>query len=343
MRVAMFEGVGQPLRVTTVPDPSPGDEQVVVRVGRCGICSSDLHMTEGHDFTLPPGAVPGHEFSGEIVALGKGAQGLTVGDRVTVLPALTCGHCRFCLAGAPFACEAGSRTLGVGPTWGGYAEYAIAGSRWCLPLPDELSLEDGALMEPLAVGLHGVRLAGIRPGDRVLVIGAGPVGLAAIYWARRLGAGRIAVTASSTRRAALAETMGADAFLVPEPGRSLAEASADALGGQADVVLECAGVPGTIDQGIDCVRRSGTVAVLGICTGPETIGALRAVLREVTLRFAFAFDRQDFEFSIDALLRGSGEPRRMVSGTVGLGETPSTFETLRTDKAPCKVMIDPSA
>ena len=341
MRVAMFDQPGRPLKIENVSDPTPGEGQVVLRVGRCGICSTDLHMTEGHGFTLPAGAVPGHEFSGEIVALGKGAEGVKVGDRVSVLPALTCGRCSKCLSGQPFACEAGSQTIGIGPVWGGYAEYAVAAARWCLRLPDALSLDDGALIEPLAVGLHGVRLAGIQPGERVLVIGAGPVGLAAIYWARRAGAGRVAVTASSRRRQALAELLGADAFLVPTGEETLAQASAAALGGKADVVLECSGVKGMLDVSIANVRRSGTVAVLGICVEPEPINALPAVLNEVTLRFSMAFDRHDYRTSIDALERGQVEPRAMITGSVGLAGTPDMFEALRTAKDHCKVMIDP--
>lgn len=341
MRVAMFDQPGKPLAITTVADPTPEEDQVVVKVGRCGICSSDLHMTEGHGFTLPPGAVPGHEFSGEVVALGKGVTHVAVGDLVSVLPALSCGRCRSCLGGMPFACELGSRTLGVGPTWGGYAEYAVAGGRWCVGLPSGLSMDDGALIEPLAVGLHGVRLANLQAGDDVLIIGAGPVGLAAAYWARRLGAGRVAVTASSNRREELARTMGADLFILPGEGQSLVDATIAAFGGKADVVLECSGVPGMLDRSIASVRRNGTVVVLGICSEPETITALPAVMNEVVLRFAFAADRREFEVCLDALAKGGVEPRAMITGAVTLEETPAMFEALRTSKTHSKVMINP--
>lgn len=341
MRVAMVEEIGKPLRVTQVPDPTPGEGEVVIRVARCGICSSDLHMTEGHGFTFPPGAVPGHEFGGEVVAIGKGAEGVAVGDRVSVLPARTCGRCAACLAGTPFACAAGSRTIGIGPTWGGYAEYALADARWCLRMPASLSDDDAALIEPIAVGLHGIGLSGLRPGDDALVIGAGPVGLAAAYWLRQMGAGRIIVTASSRRKQMLAEAMGADLFVVPDEGETIAEAVHASIGRRADLVIECSGAPGMLDAAIASVRRNGTVTVLGICGAPEPIDTLRAVLNEVSLRFAFAFDQREFQHSIDAMARGLVEPRAMITDHVSLADVPTRFEELRTARDQCKVMIDP--
>ncbi len=342
MRVAMYQGEGRGLKLETVADPAPGEGQVVVRVGRCGICSSDLHMTEGHDHAIHAGGVLGHEFGGTIVALGKGVAGVAVGDRVAVVPAMSCMACGPCLAGAPFACERGSRTLGVGETWGGYAEYAVAMAPWCVPLPSGLTDDDAALAEPMAVGLHGVRMAGITPGDTVLVIGAGAVGLAVAYWARRAGAGRVIVTASSARREGLAAQMGATDFLVPAEGETLSGALSGLLGGRkADIVFECAGVSGMIDTSVACVKRGGLIVVLGICMAPDPISTFPAVLNEVTIKFSFVADRREYEIVLDALSGGSVEPRATITGTVSLDQTPAKFESLRTDKSATKVMIAP--
>lgn len=342
MRVAMYQGEGRGLKVETVADPAPAAGEVVVKVGRCGICSSDLHMTEGHDHAIHAGGVLGHEFGGTIVALGKGVEGVSVGDRVAVVPAKSCMACAPCLSGAPFACERGSRTLGVGETWGGYAEYAVAMAPWCVPLPSGLTDDDAALAEPMAVGLHGVRMAQVGAGDTVLVIGAGAVGLAVAYWARRAGAGRVIVTARSDRRAGLAAQMGATDFLLPAEGERLAEAMLRFNGGKrADIVFECAGVSGMIDTSVSCVKRGGLIVVLGICMAPDPISTFPAVLNEVTIKFSFVADKREYEIVLDALSGGSVEPRATITGTVSLDDTPARFESLRTDRNATKVMIAP--
>jgi (R,R)-butanediol dehydrogenase/meso-butanediol dehydrogenase/diacetyl reductase len=203
VKAAIFKALGQPLSVENVPDPTPGPGEVVVKVSRCGICGTDLHITEDPIFRAPAGTILGHEYAGEVVATGASVERVKVGDRVAVLPVRGCWQCASCLAGEAAWCT-GRKIEG-----GGYGQYSLAAQQQCLRLPSTVSLEDGALVEPLAVGLHGVVLAGMQPGDRVLVIGAGPIGLAATFWARRLGAGRIAVTASSARRAPLARQIGA--------------------------------------------------------------------------------------------------------------------------------------
>lgn len=344
MRVAMYRGDGKGLAIESVDDPVPGVGEVVVKIGRCGICSSDLHMTEGHDHAIHAGGVLGHEFGGEIVALGSGAEGVRVGDRVTVLPVMSCNQCGPCRSGRPFACEKGSRTIGVGETWGGYAEYTKAMAPWCVTLPSALTADDAALIEPLSVGLHGVRMARLTPGDSVLVIGAGAVGLATAYWARRAGAGRVIVTASSNRRERLAANMGATDFILPAEGETLDQAMMRELGGRkADIVFECAGASGMIDRSISCVKRGGLIVVLGICMAPDPISTFPAVLNEVTIRFSFVAEKREYEICLDALASGSVEPRAMVSGTIGLDEVPQRFESLRSDKQAIKVMIDPWA
>src|SRR5262249_51592429 len=207
MRAAVFTGVGEPLSIQERPDPTPAPGQVVVRVGRCGICASDLEMTRDCVLTAAPGSVLGHEFAGEVVELGRGIERLRVGDRVAVLPAASaCGRCAGCRRGQPKECCDAARHGVRQP--GGYAEYTLANAWTSFHLPPSLSFEDGALVEPLAVARHGVDMAGIRPGDRVLVLGAGPIGLATVYWARQRGARSVVVVATSRRRAGLGDAVG---------------------------------------------------------------------------------------------------------------------------------------
>lgn len=340
MRAAVFRTSNRKLALETVADPTPGAGQVVVKVGRCGICGSDLHMAEGHGFSFDDGAIPGHEVAGEVVAVGAEVERVSVGDRVSVLPFLTCGRCPACLAGDGMGC-AQMRMFGAFGLGGGYAEYALTNEGWCVKLPSSLSLDDGALVEPLAVALRAIRASRIKAGDRVLVMGAGAIGLAAAYWARLSGAAAVAVAATSTRREAMARAVGAESFLTPDPERSFAEQTAEALGGPADIVFECAGVPGSLDQAVSAVRRYGLVASPGFCWTPDTFTPIAAMLKDVTLRFTNMYSTRDFEIAAGALDKGHVEPRAMITDVVTLDAAPDAFEGLRGRNNQCKVMIKP--
>jgi threonine dehydrogenase-like Zn-dependent dehydrogenase len=334
MRAAVFKGPGRPLEVETLPDPEPLEGEIVIRVGKCGICGSDLHLTDGHGvIQVPPGHILGHEFAGEVVALGKGVQGFRTGDLITAMPTVGCGRCPACLKGEPKWCPQ------RGSMQGGYGEYLRTRATSALKLGANLSLDDGALVEPLAVGLHGVERARMNVGDRVLVIGAGPVGLAAIYWARRLGAGRIAVTASSTRRAEMALAMGATCFVAPSDTR--VEDVNEALGGPPDVVFECVGIPGMIQLSCDHVKPTGKVVVLGFCTDTDRLNPVTPLFKEVDVIFAILYGLRDFQVAIDTLDAGAVEPCAMITDRVSLTETPAMFEALRQRSTQCKVLIDP--
>jgi len=339
MRAAVFHSDNRQLAVETVPDPVPAEGQVVVKVHRCGICSSDLHMAEGHMISFEEGAIPGHEVSGEVVALGPGAQGVAIGDPVAVLPHLTCGQCLACRLGDAMGCEKFSM-FGSGPG-GGYAEFVLTNPGWCVPLPRSVGYEAGALVEPLAVALRSAQVSGLGQGDRVLVLGAGPIGLAAAHWARRAGASRVAVAATSRRRAAMAGAVGADAFIVPEEGRTLAEQAAEALGAAPDVVFECAGVLGSLDEAVSAVRRGGTVAAPGFCWGVDRFNGMAAMIKEVTIRYTNMYSRREFEIAVDSLDRGHVEPLAMITSAVDLAGAPAAFEELRGPNSQGKVMIRP--
>ena len=333
MKAAVFTAIGTPLSIETLPEPSPQGDDVLVRVDRCGICGSDLHMTEDPAFAVPAGTVIGHEWAGEVVAVGPAAERIKRGDRVSVLPVRSCGRCAACAAGEQAWC-AQMRIDG-----GGYGQYALASERQCLVLPRTVSLHDGALIEPLAVGLHGVNLAQMPAGARVLVIGAGPIGLATAYWARRLGAGAVAVTASSMRRAELARTMGATAFI--DPARISAQEIQAALQGPPDIVFECVGKPGLIKQSLEYVRPRGTVVVLGLCTAVDSFVPFVAVAKEVRIQPAALYRMRDFEIAADVMDRGDVTARAMVTDTISLAQLPPAFEALRHRSHQCKVLINP--
>jgi (R,R)-butanediol dehydrogenase/meso-butanediol dehydrogenase/diacetyl reductase len=333
MKAAVFKKLLAPLEVETLPDPIPGANEVVVEVCRCGICGSDLHLTEDAIFGVPPGAVLGHEYAGRVADVGRDVDRKLIGEHVAVFPVHGCGKCATCLAGLPAWCKV-MRIDG-----GGYGQYSLAEPHQLVKLPRTLSLADGALVEPMAVSLHGVKLARPQPGARVLVIGAGPIGLAAAYLSRRLGAGRVAVTAGSNRRAELALTLGAHVFI--DPADASPAAVEAALGGPPDIVYECVGKPGLIQRCIDYCRPRGTVIVLGLCTHPDTIQPFALVTKELTIQASAFYEVCDFEIAADVLDREGDAPRAMVTDVVGLDAMPLAFEALRQRSTQCKVMVDP--
>ena len=333
MKAAVFKQLGEPLAVEDVRDPAPGADEVVVAVARCGICGSDLHMTEDAVFGIRPGAVLGHEFSGEVVAKGAAVSSLGIGDRVSVSPLRGCGNCDTCRAGHPAWCPNGQ--LGGG----GYAQFAVAADRQCVRLPDFVSLEDGALVEPMSVALHGVAMSGLGSGAKVLVVGAGPIGLGTVYWARRFGAHRIAVTDLNNFQEDRACAMGANAFITVAP--DVVDKVNAALGGEPDIVFECVGKPGVLAQCIEHVRIKGTIMVLGLCTQPDTFIPFRAVSKEVRIQTSAFFDYPEFCRVIDTLEAGDTTPHALITGTVALSDMPGAFESLRKRTSQCKVLVDP--
>ena len=334
MRGVVFHGAGRPLALERLPDPTPADQDVVIRVGRCGICGSDVSMTDARSsFHFAPGAVLGHEYAGEIVALGRSVETLKIGDRVTALPTAGCGTCAACRGGDPNACAACRYVMG------GFAEYTRADAALVVKLPDSLSLADGALVEPLACGMQAVRLAGIGPKSRVLVLGAGPIGLAALYAARHAGASRVAVCALSRRGAHLATAMGADNFI--EQGTNLAHRVAGALGGAPDFVIECVGIPGLLEQAIEVAAPRGTIVISGLCFDAQPVAFGAAFMKQVTLRFSLAYTLADFHRAVNLFDAGHVEPRAMLGETIALAAVPAAIEEMRHTPRTGKQMVDP--
>ena len=333
MKAAVMQGLHKPLVVESLPDPTPGIGEVIVKVGRCGICGSDLHMTEDPAFGAGPGTILGHEFAGEVVALGKGAEGLALGDKVAVIPLASCGACAHCRVGEVQWCAQ------FGLQGGGYAEYAVTKPNQCIRLPESASMADGAIIEPLAVALHGVNLAGLQKGDKVLILGAGPIGLAVAFWARRAGASNIVIQDVADHQRDRALAMGASGF-VAEPSDPV-ESAECVLGGKADLVFECVGIPGLIEQAVSQVRNRGTILLLGLCTKPDTFNSFAMLSKEVRLVTSAFFTRGEYEAALDALDAGAAEPRQLVTDTITLADTPARFEALRQRTHDCKILIAP--
>jgi (R,R)-butanediol dehydrogenase/meso-butanediol dehydrogenase/diacetyl reductase len=201
MKAAVFKGPNQ-MAVAEVAKPQAGPNEVVLKVHACGICGSDLHAVQ-YGIGMPPDTVMGHEFCGEIHQLGPGVGGFRIGERVTSLPYISCGKCENCRAGNGIRCTS-IQSLGLGQLPGAYAEYVRCGADSLLKLPDNVSSREGAMVEPLSVGLHGVYRAGFRPGTACVVMGAGPVGLATLLWCKAKGAQAVVISELAPGRADLA-------------------------------------------------------------------------------------------------------------------------------------------
>jgi 2-desacetyl-2-hydroxyethyl bacteriochlorophyllide A dehydrogenase len=335
MQAAIFAALRQPLQITQLDDPEPDRYQVLLKVCRCGICGSDLHITEDPVFGAQRGDVLGHEYSGEVLEVGADVTHLKAGDQVSVAPLRGCGDCDSCRRGDPAWC-AQMQLIG-----GGYAQYAAVAARQCRKLPWGISAADGALAEPLAVALHGVVQAGLKPGDRVLVVGAGAIGLAVAFWARRMGATAVAMSDIHQYQAERARALGASVFLTAD--EDLAAQARNHLGGEPDLVFECVGKPGLIDHCIGLVRPRGTVVVLGLCTARDHFDAFRAISKEVRIVMSVFFNMREFHTAIDALDGGRYAPQALISETIALVDLPTAFEALRQRTTQCKVLVDPFA
>lgn len=335
MKAALFSSPGRPLVIADVSELEPGQGEVLLQVAKCGICGTDLQRTAGRGIPLSPGRL-GHEFAGTVLALGPGVERLKLGDRISALPMASCGQCPSCLDGLFFWCKNGLRSM-----TGGFAERTLVHERSAHLLPATLTFADGALVEPLACSLNGVSKAKIRQGSRILVIGAGAIGLGVVYWARRLSGGPIAVTARSTHRRQLALDMGASAFV--QSGADTDARICEALGGPPDYVFECSGSPGMLAKAVDHVAAQGTVVVLGLCTGLDTLSPSAAMYKQVEIKFAVTYANDHFRQAIDTMDAGHVEPRAMIAETISLAELPDTFEALRSDSTRCRVHVDPSA
>ena len=345
MRAAVFHRAEAALTIDQVADPHVGARDLVIAVKCCGICGSDLHMAdvrgpEGGMRPLPAGTVMGHEFCGEVVEVGRevGTQ-WKAGDRVTALPFIGCGHCQPCLAGIGYRC-ATVRYAGLGDLPGAYAQYMRVGAAEALRLPPGIDWRLGALVEPLAVGLHAVHTARIAPGERVLIMGAGPSGLACAMWARHCGAQHVVVSDKVPERLALATRMGATAT-VNASVEDVVGSCKRAAGGRADVILECIGVPGTQQLAMDYAPSNGRIVVVGVCMAPDTILPPKAISKELQINYVFMYRKRDFEITIELMDQGRIDPTPLLTSVIGFEDFPTAFSALKTDKRACKVLLEP--
>lgn len=329
MRAAVVEGGRMVVR--EVPDPTPGPDDLVLEVIAVGVCGSDI-KTVGW---MPDGTVMGHEMVGEVVAIGDQAaadgRGWATGDVVVSMPATGCGRCRDCAVADVARCADGEQ-LGVGGRDGAFAEFVRVSARESWHLGDAVAPELGAVVEPLAVGLHVVNRARLTAADTLLVIGAGPVGLTVVTWARRLGVAEIVVSDPQAARRAAAVDHGATRTVDP---------AGEDLGGPYDVVVEAVGAAGMVGAVVDRLRPRGRGVIAGVCLTEDPFMPVMGVTKDVDLLFASYYTTT--EFAAAARLLGSGEIdySSFVTARHGLDELPTLLDTLSGPHEERKVLITP--
>ncbi|WP_319453950.1 MULTISPECIES: zinc-dependent alcohol dehydrogenase [unclassified Mycobacterium] len=314
--------------VVEVPDPTPGAAELVIRVAACGVCGSDIKAQP----YMPAGMVMGHELGGEIVAVGSDVAGVTVGTNVAVLPVVSCGACAACTAGVVAHCGQ-TRYIGMGPDRGGFAEFAVVPARHSFALPGGLPDHYAALVEPFAVGLHGVHTAELGPDDEVLIVGAGGVGLTTAAWARAKGAQRITVIDPDPQRRQAAIAIGATDVI---------SSAVEATPGDYDVVIECVGRPELLQTCQAALRAQGRIVISGACDKPMPIEPITALLKELTIRFSVCYRPDEFRETITAFADGTIDPTAIIGPTLGLNRIADAFDLVRTAEAHGRVLVSPS-
>jgi 2-desacetyl-2-hydroxyethyl bacteriochlorophyllide A dehydrogenase len=307
------------IEVTTVPDPTPRAREVVVAVAACGICGTDLHILQGEFApTLP--IVPGHEFAGEVVAIGSDVTEVQVGDHVAVDPTLFCGECYQCRLGRFNLCERW-RAIGVSDA-GGAADFAVAPVANCVKLPDSVSTRDAALIEPLSCAVRGYDVLRMRLADHVLIYGSGTMGLMMLQLAKRSGAGTVDMVDLNPARLETARLLGC----------SQAVTSADELDRARgwDVVIDCTGVVAAIEDGIGRVAKAGTFLQFGVTDSSArvTIDPYRIYNEEITITGSMAVNHS-YERAAELFLEGVIDPDVFISDRLPLDAYDDAIDRLR--------------
>ncbi len=336
MKAILYKGPNQ-LELGELPRPDPGPGEVLLKVHNCGICGTDLHCVQ-LGLGLKPNSVLGHEFCGEVAEVGREVSGFTPGERVTALPFGFCGVCERCRQGQQCHCEK-LRPLGLGALPGAYAEFVVCQSSALFKLPATMTSREGALVEPLSVGLHGVNRSRIAPGSPCVIMGAGPVGLAALMWCKAKGAGPIVVSELTPGRREMALKLGATAVVNPKE-RNPAAVVKEHCGRLPQVVFECIGVKSTLNEAIGLVDKLGQVVVMGVCMEPDQIMPVQCIFKEVSMEFALGYTRADFAETLAALTASRFDANAMVTDVIGLDGVPAAFEALRKPSSQAKVLIE---
>ena len=340
MKAALLEDVKK-FKIGEIEEPKPDNNKVIIDIIKTGICGSDLHNWNAGN---PKGLVMGHEFTGKVVNPGS-RQDLKIGDRVTALPISPCGHCEACETGNPQYCkETWTHAIGLSlDNPGGLTRQIAVRPDMVIKLSDNVSDEEGAMVEPTAVGLHAIHLADIKVGDKVLVVGGGIIGLVSAMFAKLEGAEFVALSETNEARGKKAVNLNvADEWFDAKDINFLKNVYAKIPNG-FDIVIDCSGNTKAVESELMSVKAGGTIVLVGVSQKPIEFASVIAVMKEITLKGSIAYTKEEFKNCISLISNKKIDVMKFVDDIVPLSDTQKAYERLTsgTDSA-VKIMVDPN-
>jgi L-iditol 2-dehydrogenase len=343
MKALVLEEYGR-LAYRDVPEPLIGQEDVLVQVKACGICGSDVHGMDGSTGRRIPPVVMGHEAAGVVVDVGLNVSGWQPGDRVTFDSTIYCGKCHFCVRGEPNLCD-NRRVLGVScgdyRQDGAFAEYVAVPQHILYRLPDGLAFAQAAMIEALSIAFHAARRTPVILNDTVVVVGAGMIGLLVIQALRAAGCGQIIAADLDPDRLDLACKLGADLGLRSDVDDVVAVVKEQTAGRGADLAFEVVGISPTLNLAIECLRKGGSLTMVGNLAPKTDFPLQAAVTRELTL-YGSCGSNGEYPACLDMIARGAVDVDALISATAPLSEGANWFDRLyNREPGLMKVILEP--
>lgn len=340
MKAAVLEDIKK-FKITEVEPPKPDNNKVIIDIIKTGICGSDIHNWDAGE---PKGLIMGHEFTGKVVDPGSRID-LNIGDRVTALPISPCGHCEACETGNPQYCtETWTHAIGLSlDNPGGLTNRIAVRPDMVLKLPDNVTDEEGAMIEPTAVGLHAVHLADIRVGNKVLVVGGGIIGLVSAMFAKLEGAEFVAISETNEARGKKSVKLKvADEWFNAKDENFLKNVFSKVPGG-FDIVIDCSGNTKAVESELMTVKPGGTIVLVGVSPKPIEFASVIAVMKELTIKGAIAYTKEEFKNCISLIANKKIDVMKFVDDIVPLEDTQKAYERLTSGSDDAvKIMVDPN-
>lgn len=340
MKAAVLEDIKK-FKITEVEPPKPDNNKVIIDIIKTGICGSDIHNWDAGE---PKGLIMGHEFTGKVVDPGSRID-LNIGDRVTALPISPCGHCEACETGNPQYCtETWTHAIGLSlDNPGGLTNRIAVRPDMVLKLPDNVTDEEGAMIEPTAVGLHAVHLADIRVGNKVLVVGGGIIGLVSAMFAKLEGAEFVAISETNEARGKKSVKLKvADEWFNAKDENFLKNVFSKVPGG-FDIVIDCSGNTKAVESELMTVKPGGTIVLVGVSPKPIEFASVIAVMKELTIKGVIAYTKEEFKNCISLIANKKIDVMKFVDDIVPLEDTQKAYERLTSGSDDAvKIMVDPN-